>query len=401
MRRRRVCAVVCGVALAALGTLLVVGSAIAEPDSQRVRNVGHRGASGYAPEHTIAAYDLALSLGADYIEQDLQMTSDGVLVVLHDPDLDRTAQGPAESCSGLVATKTLAQVKTCDVGSWFNAQYPQYARPEYVGLQIPTLEEVFQRYGTGVNYYIETKDPELSPGMEVELLRLMNQYGLRDPAVSSRRVLIQSFHPESLQAVQALDPALPLIQLYFGLPSASIIQTLDAVDQYAVGIGPSSGSVDAALVSAAHARCLDVHPYTVNSQSEMTELVQLGVDGMFTNFPDRLVQVLQGTPSPPAACAPTGVTTASFSGVRRGADVVLRWRTFSEAGVLGFHVYSAQNGRRTRLNRTLVPATAGLGGRLYRWRDRVRGQTTQYWLHELNAGGRSIWYGPARLSRIR
>lgn len=401
MSLRRACVVVCGVALVALPALFAVGAAIAEPDSQRVRNVGHRGASGYAPEHTIAAYDLALSLGADYIEQDLQMTSDGVLVVLHDPDLDRTAQGSAESCSGLVATKTLAQVKTCDVGSWFNAQYPQYARPEYVGLRIPTLEEVFQRYGTGVNYYIETKDPELSPGMEAELLRLMNQYGLRDPAVNSRRVLIQSFHPESLQAVRALDPALPLIQLYFGLPSASIIQTLDAVEQYAVGIGPSSGSVDAALVAAAHARCLDVHPYTVNSESEMTELVELGVDGMFTNFPDRLVNVLAATPSPPAACAPTAVTTSFFSGARHGRGVVLRWRTSSEAGVLGFNVYSARNGQRTRLNRTLVTATSAPGGRTYRWRDRLRAASTRYWLEELHTSGRSAWYGPGRVAANR
>lgn len=384
-------------ALAALATLLVVGSAIAEPGSQRVRNVGHRGASGYAPEHTIAAYDLAISLGADYIEQDLQMTSDGVLVVLHDPDLDRTAQGPADSCSGPVATKTLAQVKTCDVGSWFNAQYPQYARPEYVGLRIPSLEEVFQRYGTGANYYIETKDPELSPGMEAELLRLMNQYGLRDGAVSRRQVLIQSFHPESLQVVHALDPALPLIQLYFGIPSATIVQTLDAVGQYAVGIGPSSGSVDVALVAAAHERCLDVHPYTVNSEAEMTQLVELGVDGMFTNFPGRLVNVLEGTPSPPAACAPTAVTTASFSGTRRGAGVVLRWRTSSEAGVLGFNVYSARNGQRTRLNRTLVSATAGLAGRLYRWHDHARRSAARYWLEEVRTRGRSAWYGPARM----
>src|SRR4028119_1977971 len=109
-----------------------------------VLNVGHRGASGYAPEHTIPAYDLALKMGADYIEQDLQLTKDGVLVVLHDETLDRTARPTAESapgdCTGLVREKTLAQIKTCDVGSWFNEAYPQYARPEYVGLKIPTLE---------------------------------------------------------------------------------------------------------------------------------------------------------------------------------------------------------------------------------------------------------------------
>ena len=154
------------------------------PD-EPVLNVGHRGASGYAPEHTIPAYDLALRMGADYIEQDLQMTKDGVLVALHDDTLDRTARGPKNNCTGLVIEKTLAQIKTCDVGTWFNETFPQYAKPEYVGLKIPTLEEVFQRYGRSVNYYIETKNPEAAPGMEEELLRLMDKYGLAQPAAKS------------------------------------------------------------------------------------------------------------------------------------------------------------------------------------------------------------------------
>src|SRR5262245_58786795 len=103
--------------------------------SDPVLNIGHRGASGYAPEHTFAAYDLARALGADYLEQDLQLTSDGVLVVLHDTTLDRTARGLAANCTGLVADKTLAQIKTCDVGTWFNEANPTLARPEYVGLK--------------------------------------------------------------------------------------------------------------------------------------------------------------------------------------------------------------------------------------------------------------------------
>src|SRR5262245_44060883 len=107
--------------------------------------IGHRGASGYAPEHTFASYDRAIELRADYIEQDLQLTKDGVLVAMHDPTLDRTARGSAENCKGLVIEKTLAQIKTCDVGSWFNAAFPQHARPEYVGQKIPTLEEIFKR----------------------------------------------------------------------------------------------------------------------------------------------------------------------------------------------------------------------------------------------------------------
>jgi glycerophosphoryl diester phosphodiesterase len=263
------------------------------PADAPVLNVGHRGASGYAPEHTIPAYDLALKMGADYIEQDLQMTKDGVLVALHDDTLDRTARGPKRNCTGLVIEKTLAQIKTCDVGSWFNETYPQYAKPEYVGLKIPTLEEIFQRYGRSVNYYIETKNPEAAPGMEEELLRLMDKYGLTQPAAERWQVLIQSFSPASLQKIHALRPSLPLIQLYFGEETgATIGANLDTARTYAVGIGPSKTDVDEALVTAAHDRCLDVHPYTVNEKREMRALISLGVDGMFTNFPDRLDEVL-------------------------------------------------------------------------------------------------------------
>jgi glycerophosphoryl diester phosphodiesterase len=256
--------------------------------------IGHRGASGYAPEHTIASYDRALDLGGDYIEQDLQLTKDGILVALHDPTLDRTARGAAENCKGLVIEKTLAQIKTCDVGIWFNAAFPQYARAEYVGLRIPTLEEVFERYRHRTNYYIETKNPEDAPGMEEKLLQLLDQYQLRGSAVRRNQVLIQSFSDASLRKIHGLDPALPLIQLFSGIGSANIRAVLDQVKTYAVGIGPSKASVDAALVDAAHARCLDVHPYTVNETSEMAALLAMGVDGMFTNFLDRLTALLAG-----------------------------------------------------------------------------------------------------------
>lgn len=290
--------------LAAVAAALAVALLIAEqasakkpPEDAPVLNIGHRGASGYAPEHTIPAYDLALKMGADYIEQDLQLTRDGVLVALHDETLDRTARPTAESapgdCTGLVREKTLAQIKTCDVGTWFNETYPQYAQPEYVGLRIPTLEEVFQRYGKSVNYYIETKSPESAPGMEEELLRLMDEYGLTERAEEKWQVLIQSFSPLSLQKIHALNPSLPLIQLFSGSETSATIQArLDATRTYAVGIGPSKNDVDAALVEAAHARCLDIHPYTVNETPEMEKLIALGVDGMFTNFPDRLETVL-------------------------------------------------------------------------------------------------------------
>lgn len=265
-----------------------------------VLNIGHRGASGYAPEHTIPAYDLAKKMGADYVEQDLQLTKDNVLVVLHDETLDRTARGPAENCTGLVRDKTLAQIKTCDVGSWFNETYPQYAKPEYVGLKVPTLEEVFQKYRGGVNYYIETKSPESAPGMEEELLRLMEKYKLTKPSEDRWQVLIQSFSPASLQKISAINPELPLIQLYndAGNTSQTLQAQLDLAATYAVGVGPSKNDVDAALTEAAHARCLDMHPYTVNETEEMGALIEAGVDGMFTNFPDRLEAVLGKSAAP-------------------------------------------------------------------------------------------------------
>lgn len=282
MRSLRIGAVALAVALALIGS----------PAAAGIVNIGHRGAAAYAPEHTLASYDLALAMGADYIEQDLQLTSDGVLVVLHDDTLDRTARGPAENCTGPVATKTLAQLRTCDVGSWFNEARPALARPEYVGLQIPTLEEVFRRYRRRASYYIETKSPDDADRMEERLLALLRRYDLLRPA-RQWRVLIQSFSPASLQRLHALDPKLPLIQLLVTLGTSPARETmLDEIAAYAVGIGPLAASLDAAGLAHAHARCLAVHPFTVDDPTRMAQLVADGVDGMFTNAPDVLDGVL-------------------------------------------------------------------------------------------------------------
>lgn len=303
MRRPNVVAVLVGLLAAAVFSVFGTAPAAgAELSGGPVLNVGHRGTAGLAPEHTIASYDLALEDGADYIEQDLRMTSDGVLVVLHDEELDRTTRGPAENCTGPVSEKTLKQVKTCDVGSFFNERYPDLARDGYEGLEIPTLEEVFRRYGTETNYYIETRSSEAPPGnpgvddsagMEEELLRLMDEYGLREPAAESWRVLIQSFVPASLAEIHAVDPSLPLVQLYSDEETGETIRAdLEAAGDYAVGIGPSMDDVDRGLVEAAHARCLAVHPYTLLEKPDMRGLIDLGVDGMFTDFPNRLEGVL-------------------------------------------------------------------------------------------------------------
>jgi glycerophosphoryl diester phosphodiesterase len=247
--------------------------------------IAHRGASGYAPEHTFAAWDLALELGADYLEQDLQMTSDGALVVLHDDTLDRTAGGTSR---GLVIAHTLEQVQRCDVGSWFNELHPTLARDAYVGERVRTLEEVFERYAGRASFYIETKQPESAPGMEESLLRLLSRFELMAPAAAEWRVLIQSFSEASLRKIHALAPELPLIQLV-DEGDAAMLARLPEVAEYAVGIGPSRGDADAALVEVARAACLEVHPWTVNDVAEMERLTAAGVTGMFTDFADRLL----------------------------------------------------------------------------------------------------------------
>jgi glycerophosphoryl diester phosphodiesterase len=278
------------VVLIMVSLLMSASAAVAALGDGPVLNIGHRGASAYAPEHTFAAYDLALAQGADYIEIDLQMTADGVLVALHDKTLNRTADAPEgvpeQYCRGLVSKKTLEQIKMCDAGSWFS--------PEYADQQIPTLEEIFLEYGTSVNYYIETKNPDAAPGMEEELVRLLGEYGLLpDPNEPANwQVLIQSFSAESLMKIHELNEFLPLIQLYWAGTSKSIQRDLAAVSEYAVGIGPYKQDVDAALVEAAHEHCLAVHPYTVNTEEEMEALIALGVDGMFTNDPALLERVL-------------------------------------------------------------------------------------------------------------
>jgi glycerophosphoryl diester phosphodiesterase len=147
--------------------------------------IGHRGASGHAPEHTFASYDRALEIGVDYIEQDLQMTRDGVLVVMHDPTLDRTTSG-----SGAVIEYSLEDVQRLDAGSWFDAAFASE--------RVPTLRQVFERYGMAANYYIETKNPDEAPGMEEALLALIDEFGLRAGAVERWQVLIQSFSRASL-----------------------------------------------------------------------------------------------------------------------------------------------------------------------------------------------------------
>jgi glycerophosphoryl diester phosphodiesterase len=144
-----------------------------------------------------------------------------------------------------------------------------------------------------VNYYIETKSPDAADQMEERLLALLDEYRLRKPAAGRWQVLIQSFSAASLEKIHALEPSLPLVLLgvAFGI-DAQLAQNLDAAASYAVGVGPAVELMDPSVVAEAHARCLAVHPWTVDEPADMRTLVDLGVDGIFTNVPDALDDVL-------------------------------------------------------------------------------------------------------------
>lgn len=261
------------------------GAALAKDMHKDIVNVSHRGASAYAPEHTIAAYEMGEKMHGDYIELDLQMTKDGHLIAMHDVTLDRTTDG-----TGSVKDYTLNEIKQLDAGSWFNEKYPYASKAEYEGLKVPTLEEVFKKFGKNNSYYIETKSPDVYPGMEKELLRLVEKY-----KINKDKLLVQSFSPQSLKVMNELDPTIKLVQL---ISYKAIAEITDAeireIKQYAMGIGPNHTYLNEEYVQKVVNSGLELHPYTVNDKERMKQLINWGVTGMFTNHPDLLHDVKKG-----------------------------------------------------------------------------------------------------------
>lgn len=273
--------------------------------------VAHRGASAYAPEHTLAAYRLALEQGADFVEQDLQISRDGVLVCLHDLTLERTTnveevfpQRAAMSAGGRqtwhVSDFTLAELKTLDAGSWFGAKF--------AGERIPTFQEAIDLVRGRAGLYPETKEPEVygSRGFDMEALVLaeLKKNGLETIGADVETpVIIQSFSAESLQKMRRMGSKLTLTFLVSDLDPARgrwlTDEGLKAVRQFAEGLGPAKSLLlaDATLAARARAAGLTLTPYTFRSaglpagknvREEMAEfLYRIGVDALFTDNPDQ------------------------------------------------------------------------------------------------------------------
>ncbi|GAB6602275.1 glycerophosphodiester phosphodiesterase [Bacillus cereus] len=222
-------------------------------------------------------------LKGDYIEIDLQMTKDGHLVAMHDETVNRTTNG-----TGLVKEHTLEELKQLKAGSFFNEKHPTLAKKEYENAKVPTLEEVIEVFGHHANYYIETKSPDEYPGMEEKLLEIINHYEIQD------KVIIQSFSEESLQKLHSLHVNIPLVQLLSYKKAVQLTESeIEKYSTYCIGLGMNYKYIDAAYVKKIKKHGLEVHPFTVDNEADMKKLILWGVDGMFTNYPDRLHSVLK------------------------------------------------------------------------------------------------------------
>ncbi|RSL35166.1 glycerophosphodiester phosphodiesterase [Salibacterium salarium] len=271
---------------------------------QDVMNIAHRGASGNAPEATTFAFDQAAQTDHAWLEMDIQKTKDDELVVIHDDDIERTTNDEGE-----VGDFTLEELKELDAGTWFNEANPDKADESYKNAELLTLEEVFERYGKNENYYIETKSPQLNEDMEEPLVDMVEEHDLVD------NVIIQSFEPSSLQTVHELNEDIPLIQLLWweeneetgeleewldvtSAPEAMDEEDFAEIREYAVGIAPhledydGNEVIDEAFVQKTLENDLLIHVYTVDTKENMERLIDWGVTGIFTNYTERLDEVL-------------------------------------------------------------------------------------------------------------
>ncbi len=241
-----------------------------------VLNVAHRGASAYAPENTLAAFDLALQMGADGVELDVKLTRDGVPIILHDEAVDRTTDG-----HGLITDMMLAEVKRLDAGSWFD--------PRFRGERIPTLAEALGRVGSRGIVNVELKVLyERIEGLEPAVLAVVEDSGSTD------RVLFSSFNPLALREMAALNPRLPRGLLYAANQPVYLRRAWLRPLARATALHPKHTMVDARLVRWAHEKGYAVNTWTVDFPPEMKRLVDLGVDMIMTNKPDVLKQILSG-----------------------------------------------------------------------------------------------------------
>ena len=230
--------------------------------------IAHRGASAYAPENTLAAFDKALDLGAADVEFDVHFSADGQVVVIHDDTVDRTTNG-----SGAVAELTLAQLKSLDAGSWFAAQFSEE--------RIPTLMELLERYKDRLHLHIEVKGR--AEHLSEKTIDLVRDHGWLDS------VTIISFQKERLEEARAYAPEIPAGWLAREVDESMIEQ---ARRLRLAMICPQAGILDRELADRLHQKGFIVMVWGAGDEDVMRRVVEAGADGMTVDFPDKLASFL-------------------------------------------------------------------------------------------------------------
>jgi glycerophosphoryl diester phosphodiesterase len=233
--------------------------------------IAHRGGSLEAPENTLASFRHAIEVGAKYVELDVQMSKDGVLVVIHDDTLDRTTNG-----MGSVGEHTYDELKKLDAGSHF--------APEYSGETIPTLREVLELCaGADVGVVIEIKSPHLYPGMVEKTALLLADMKTR----GTENYWCISFDHDAIRHMRSLAPAMPLGYLY--APSEQTFVYPDATVQARCPYFRTA-LAHPDQVEQVRAMGKNVFVYTVDTEEDVRSLAKIGVVGMVTDRPGALLR---------------------------------------------------------------------------------------------------------------
>ena len=286
-----------------LGVVLCVAAAVATPaaaasppglftDAEgRVASLAHRGASGEAPENTLAAFELAMDHGASFIEADVQRTSDGTIVVFHDGNLLRTTNVREvfpRRRDASVGSFTLAQLRRLDAGSWNSRAF--------AGQRIPTLDELLAVMRPPTGLIIDLKKPERYPGIEAQLVR---QLAAADSeylrwARESNKLMVASIDAAAVQRYRHEDPDAVLGVLK--APSPMSDTALRHIAGFADFVGAGPGVSSRATVDRIHAWGLDALIATSTAR-EMRVMSRRGIDGVMTDYPGRMVDVAAGVDS--------------------------------------------------------------------------------------------------------
>lgn len=268
-----------------VGLSLVATPAIAaQPEKVSVITTAHRGAMAYAPENTLAAFEVGIDQKATWIESDVQLTKDGEAVLIHDTTLTRTTNAEEvfpDRAPWNVGDFTLDEIKQLDAGSWFGE--------EFTGEQVPTLAEMItQVRKSRAGIIMELKSPELYPGVEQKVVDVFDSFpGYVNSAIASERLAVQSFNWDSMATYAELEPDVP-VGLLGTVPVADLATYAEWADQ----VNPNFNAVTPDYVNAVHDAGMVINTYTVNEVADMARLLDYGVDGIITNRPDVLKDLL-------------------------------------------------------------------------------------------------------------